>query len=189
MESVELKFNNTWGARRKEPFFSAIEKETKEGNTPAIYCLQEVFSTTDHTREDAWTEPQGELKPRVKAQLWPSPQANQFQRLHDILGRTHRGFFSENKKGNPYHDLPVPKIDYDLSFGHATFVRNDIPVLQEGKVGVIRHIEDDGSEEYGDSRGTLQWLQVDINGKNVIIAQFHGLRSRQGKGDTPERIR
>jgi len=190
MESVELKFNNTWAARRGEAHFGPLEEEVKEGRAAAIYCFQEVFMAPEEGRKgNAWDEPTTNDQ-RHRKQLWPPPQADQFNRYQQLLKGTHRGFFSENKKGYPYKDIPEPPgVAPDLSFGHAMFVHNNFYVEKSGKEGIIRQIEDDGSDEYIDKRGTLQWLQVDINDKQVIVAQFHGLRSSEGKGDTPERMR
>lgn len=189
MDSIELKFQNTWGWRRRIQHLSSIEDEVRENRIPAIYCFQEVCDTSDPARQDAWSNPTNIDNPRIMNQLWPPPQADQYKKLQSILGKTHTGHYAVTSKGNPYPDLPIPTIDFDLSVGHAAFVHKDIPVMDEGRVGIIRRREDNDSEEYENTRGTLQWLNVNINGKNIIIAQFHGLRSHEGKGDIPERIK
>ena len=72
------------------------------------------------------------------------------------------------------------------SYGIAMFVRNSIPVLEEGEV----QIHDNPS--YPGMGPThlrnLQWIRVQTNNQDYTVMNVHGLWNGQGKTDTPERM-
>jgi exonuclease III len=117
--------------------------------------------------------------------MYPA-RANLLQELQDVLPE-HTPFYRPTKfNENPYKGTGFP-VDFELSFGLASFVRKDIPGIKEGKVAILRHKEG-VDDEYAGKPGTLQWVQIESNGRPVTIAQFHGLRTSEGKGDTPARL-
>lgn len=69
-------------------------------------------------------------------------------------------------------------------YGLAIFVKKDIKIEKEGDI-IIHDIEYTGG---GNHPRNLQYVVFEKEGKKIIIANFHGLFTGTGKGDTPERL-
>jgi endonuclease/exonuclease/phosphatase family metal-dependent hydrolase len=72
-------------------------------------------------------------------------------------------------------------------YGIATFVKKDIPVLDEGEI-LIHKRDTDGLEMDGHHDRNLQWVKLQTKGKTLSIINVHGLWNGMGKGDTPSRV-
>jgi endonuclease/exonuclease/phosphatase family metal-dependent hydrolase len=95
---------------------------------------------------------------------------NIFSELQELLP-DHNGFFR-----------PAVKKCY----GIGTFVKNNIPVLEEGEISIY-HNEDYPGLGPSHSRN-LQWLNCSMNNRVYSILNVHGLWNGMGKNDSPERI-
>lgn len=127
-----------------------------------IFCFQEVFNTSSDVEESRG----------IRADI--------FSRLSGALGEF-EGHFASSIDGA---DFEGP-VDFPLSYGLAIFVRKTISVNSSGAVTVFPG-RDRG---YGHPR-IIQFIRFQLDGKNVTLANFHGLVLHPGdpKDDTPERL-
>ena len=120
-----------------------------------VFCLQEIYS-----KAEGKTEPHPELD--MKLDL--------FERIEERLKNTHIGYF------RPAHK------DY---YGQAIFVKNDIPVNEEGDIFIYENKDPEGR---GRHSRNLQYIRTEVNGKPTVIANLHGLWNGMGKTDTDDRL-
>lgn len=70
--------------------------------------------------------------------------------------------------------------------GLAMFVRRDVQVLGGGSV--IVHRWNASPNAPVDQDRILQFLDIEVNGREITVANLHGLQLGPQKGDTPERL-
>lgn len=95
-----------------------------------------------------------------------------YGQLVDILPE-HRGYFAPSQ---------------DDEEGIAMFVRKVVPVKESGDVFVYRWknaMIDNDARTLGRN---LQYVDVEHNGRDITIMNFHGLWNGLGKADTPDKI-
>lgn len=149
---------NTWGGRSLYPLMKFIQ--TRAAATD-VFCLQEVFNSEQSIIEER--HPKGYIR------------ADLFSEIANALP-DHVGEFATH--GDNPHRMSL-----------AMFVRKDL-VLK----GAIAHFPVHVPEqpvETGDrvfSARQIQYATVELNGRDVLIANFHGLFNDGPKTDTPERI-
>jgi endonuclease/exonuclease/phosphatase family metal-dependent hydrolase len=80
------------------------------------------------------------------------------------------------------------KVDYELYFGLAMFVRTNIAVKQEGEVFVYRERDSAVDGDNSTLGRNLQYVQFENDKRKFTIVNFHGLWNGKGKVDAPERI-
>jgi len=120
-----------------------------------VFCLQEIYS-----KAEGKTERHPELD--MKLDL--------FERIEELLKDTHTGYF------RPAHK------DY---YGQAIFVKNGIPVEEEGDIFIFENAEPEGR---GRHSRNLQYIRTIINDRPTVIGNLHGLWNGMGKTDTEERL-
>lgn len=76
-------------------------------------------------------------------------------------------------------------------YGLATFLDKNIEVIDKGEVLVARGTWPENKEitEETDHHRKLQWLEVKINGKKLLLAHVHLTHRPKGKGDSEKRLR
>jgi endonuclease/exonuclease/phosphatase family metal-dependent hydrolase len=108
----------------------------------------------------------------AKSENWPHDNVKFFQETEVILDN-YTGYFR-------------PSIENH--YGLATFVRDDILVKNEAAVFVSGTCGRDYDLENGkDHPRNVQHLEVG-GGDNFLLHNFHGMWTKKGKIDTPERI-
>lgn len=155
---------NTWGGKRYQDLINFIKDQS--GSTD-IFCFQEVFKTSSDVKE------------------YRGFQLNLYNELSNLL-TDFTPFFA------PAQDKYVfftGFVDFDLSFGLATFVKKNIRVNQAGDLFIFRKRNGINPKNIKFTiPRNLQYLEVNIGGKKRIIGNFHGLWFPGPKTDTLSRI-
>ncbi len=131
-----------------------------------LFCLQEVFSTTSDVLENA------------------GARTNVLAEISAVLGERYGYFFDPVVSNWGYEGL----VDFDLSFGLATFFKKSLRIHSHGSVvvypggGMI-----EGAPEHINHPRNLQYFNVLTRSADRRIANLHGLWI-PGKEDSPERI-
>jgi endonuclease/exonuclease/phosphatase family metal-dependent hydrolase len=153
---------NIWGGKAHDALFSFLEGQR---DSTDIFCLQEV-----------WTSPPG----------GPAVSRDTHLRIFEELS----GFFS----GFSAHFYPVQdgldlegKADIETTEGHATFVKNALPVLSEGEVFVHRE-RNAAPEGWDDIPASFGYVRVPFSGNELTVMNFHGIPFPGDKLDTPARL-
>jgi endonuclease/exonuclease/phosphatase (EEP) superfamily protein YafD len=85
-------------------------------------------------------------------------------------------------------------VDFDTSFGEATFVKNSIETVSQGSIFTYRNFDEkkilrhDDFGEYWDLPRNFQYVIVKENGKKFLITNFHGFWKPGAKKDTKETL-
>lgn len=147
--------------------FIESEKETAD-----VFCFQEMYDTSSDVKNNI---------NGTRANLFFEIQ----QRLPEFIGymaTTFNAYDLETVDG-------LGKVDYDLKYGLASFVKNTIKVEDQGQVMVHRGIGQTDPEEIAYHPRNLQYLDVIIDDRKLRVCNFHGLWSfKYGKKDFPDRI-
>lgn len=154
---------NIWGGKVYEPLIKFLESHSDDVD---IFCFQEMF----HTESD-----------RIESR---GIRANIYDEIKRALPG-HKGYFAPAQDG---FDLEG-KVDFNISTGNATFVRNTIPVLKSGDVFVYgtRNCVEDFKDKMNFPREVL-YVQVQLGNQPVAILNFYGLWDGGGKVDTENRL-
>jgi len=163
---VKLISLNTWGGAAFDPLMDFIKKQAK---TTDIFCFQEIY------RNDLGLEQVGSIR------------GNLLVDLQSILSE-YRAFFYPVIKGYDLDGEFAHKIDLDLEFGLAIFVKKSLVVKSNGQ----RVIYDDQTgvlnSDFSNLPVYFQFLDFDNQGKNFTICNLHGIPEPGNKLDTPARI-
>jgi endonuclease/exonuclease/phosphatase family metal-dependent hydrolase len=73
-------------------------------------------------------------------------------------------------------------------YGLATFVRKEIPVIEEGELFVFKDQGFENPVAVGNHARNIQHLTLRINNGLVTVVNFHGLWNGNGKTDSADRI-
>lgn len=153
---------NLWGGLKPEllPYIREQSKDTD------IFCFQEVYDTDSGVQEvDGFRAGLlGELK-----QLLPD--------------------FDYYYEPTYWSWVNVTKVDFKVSEGQATFVRRSLKILETDARYIYGdksvEIRQDFTNEPKNVVGTL----LEANGKQLFVANVHGLWFPGDKHDTPDRIK
>jgi exonuclease III len=160
---------NGWGGRLYAPLVAYLKSEAAD-----VVCLQEVVHSPA-ARTDWLTYRDGD-------HILPQ-RANFFRDVAGILP-DHTAIFCPAAEGTLWDDaLAVPS-----QWGLATFVRHTLPITAQAQGFVHKTFSPHGFGEHPRSRTAHVIRVYDFQGeRSVCIAQMHGLRDPNGKGDTSER--
>ncbi|MFS8113995.1 endonuclease/exonuclease/phosphatase family protein [Rhizobium jaguaris] len=160
---------NAWGGRLHEPLMRYLVDVEAD-----VLCLQEVTRTHDARSEWLVYRDHGVELPQ---------RANLFEEIGTALP-THDAFFSPTARG----DLFDGDRRIASEFGLATFVRKSHPVIGQVSGFVHGEFSADGWGPHPRARNAhcIRLYNYE-SGFAVTIAQMHGLRDIEGKGDTPAR--
>src|SRR3989338_6048264 len=106
----------------------------------------------------------------IMEEAYPIDMFDQFSDLK-ILLPNHNGYFR-----------PVLQVVY----GIAIFVKKDIPVSEENEL--IIHASASDLVTDGHHSRNMQWIKINLDGRNFTVMNVHGLWNGKGKTDTPERL-
>ena len=161
---------NIWGGRVQKPFVEFLKKQN--GNID-VFCFQEVFKSDRNIFQN-----------NIKTDIYSD--------ISEIL-KDYDGYFSPTFEG---FDIKQ-EVDFELYFGQAIFIKKSIEVLSDGnffvygfygqeKIKPKRNHKSFGS--YLDFPRLIQYLEVQENGIETVIANLHGFWLPDSKEDTPERL-
>jgi endonuclease/exonuclease/phosphatase family metal-dependent hydrolase len=155
---------NIWAGKVFEPLMDFLKTHA---NDVDVFCFQEVFHTETNLIDSRGV------------------RANLFAEIAKALPH-HTGYFAAVQDNFDYEG----PTDYHLRFGNATFVRNTIPVVQQGHrfVHLRRNALKDLSERWKYMPRMVQYTQIETAKGPATIFNFHGMWDKAGKIDTPERI-
>ncbi|MDL2406604.1 endonuclease/exonuclease/phosphatase family protein [Rhizobium calliandrae] len=160
---------NVWGGLLHEPLMRYLVEAEAD-----VLCLQEVTRTQGAHPDWLDYRDHGVELPQ---------RANLFEEIGAALP-THDAFFSPTARG----DLFDGEERVVSEFGLATFVRKSYPVIGQASDFVHGEFSAGGWGAHPRSRNAHCIRLFDYEkGFAITIAQIHGLRDIDGKGDTPDR--
>ena len=161
---------NVWGGKIYKPLISYIKKQAKDTD---IFCFQEVFHS-----------PENKISNGAKTNLYSD--------ISKIL-KNYTGFFAPTFKG---YDIEE-KVEFDLSFGQATFVKKSLNLLSEetyfvyGKFNNTPPLKQKEFKHLLDLPRNMHCINIELKNKSILIGNLHGYWNPDipaSKKDTPERL-
>ncbi len=156
---------NVWGGTIYEELIGYVKKQSKDTD---IFCFQEVFHST-----------QSKISNGVRTDLFD----NFLKILPDFTG-----FYAPIITG---YDTQI-KVDFDLAFGQATFMRKNIDLVSEetffvhGEYDFAPPATIEGITDGMDLPRNIHCIEVKVNGKEVLIGNFHGYWMPGAKTDSSQ---
>lgn len=174
---MKIETLNIWGGRVYEPLIEHLKQQSADVD---IFCFQEVYRTpesrifTREVTEENGVSPYSNLPPE---------RADIYQQIANHMPQF-KGHFRSAQSG---FDCLGP-ANYELYYGLAIFVRNEIEIKEEGEIFVYREKDSSAEGDNSTMGRNLQFVKFNNNGKDFTVANLHGLWNGNGKGDAPERI-
>lgn len=163
IQTVKLISLNTLGGNYIDLLTEFI---TQQQPTTDIFCFQEIASSSDnHTHQNTFQP--DELEIFIK--LLPD-----FNFIYSDL------FYGLNYECRP--------VDYDLHIGNALFYRKDLVVSGTKVHDIFRTATDQVQSDWSDIPRNLQQLDLNFNGRNYSVFNFHGQAIPGDKLDTEKRL-
>ncbi|MCL6096086.1 MAG: endonuclease/exonuclease/phosphatase family protein [Patescibacteria group bacterium] len=158
---------NIWGGRVHKPLLNFIKEQNGKID---IFCFQEVFKSEKNffSRE-------------IKTDV--------FSDLKDVLKDYNAYYAPVIEKTNLFE-----KVDFEIFWGQATFVKKSIKVLSEGNVFIFGEYNhkwtflDKNPEKYIDTPRLVHYIVIKNRQQKVLIANLHGFWIPDSKEDTLERL-
>jgi endonuclease/exonuclease/phosphatase family metal-dependent hydrolase len=129
-----------------------------------IWCFQEMFKKVENMVERRF---------RVKVEG--------FEVDHDLYGKveslldTHEGKFCQCRQE---------------AYGIATFIKKDIEIMERGEILVARGDWEDTEHEHSlDHHRKIQWFELRIVDKRILLVNTHLTHRPEGKGDSEKRLK
>lgn len=177
LKSVQLETLNIWGGRL---YHSLLAHIREQANKVDIFCFQEVYGT--HSDQLWVREFHSSITPEYPTNDWPE-RANIYQELQNMLPEFD-GYFSSCQDNYAYQG----PVDFDLSFGLATFTRKKLHIDDIGEIFVHRKRNSVIGKNNATIGKNLQYIRFHLDKKPFLVINMHGLWNGKGKGDSPERI-
>lgn len=174
---MKIESLNLWGGRLFKPLMEFVSKQAKEVD---VFCFQEVYNTSSK-RVYTRTIIKDPLDLKTVTNNHHA-RTSMYSELVKSLPNF-QGFFHSTQDHMDFHG----RVDYDLHFGQATFVRKDIPVINSGDVLVhgLRNGMVEG--DWTSLPRNMQYVQFEHNRELLTVANLHGIHG-DGKIDTPARL-
>jgi exonuclease III len=156
---------NAWGGRQNTVFFDWVKEQS---NTADIFCFQELYSSINPIEPTNINGVLHDVKQRLSETL---PNFVCFYREHS------------------YNASEKVAVDFDLSYGLATFVKKELLefFIDEGDI-IINGVNRKGADYSIPTDRNLQYLRLKKNGKVINILNIHGVWiANYGKKDHPSR--
>lgn len=160
---------NVWGGMLHAPLLDYLATADAD-----VYCLQEVPRAVG-ARSDWLTYRDGAVELQQRSNL--------YREIAEALPG-HDGFFAPTARGQLMDgDRPCHQ-----EFGLATFIRRDIAIIGQALDFVHGTFSPHGFGAHPRARNAHVFRLYDYKADCALtVAQFHGLRELDGKGDTPAR--
>lgn len=157
---------NAWGGKIYQPLIEFIGKHSKDTD---IFCFQEVFETTSGIDE------------REGFRL------NLYEEFCKLLPE-HQGYFAASVE-NYIAGASLPNfINFNLSWGLATFIHKKFKVTSRGDFFVFRDKDSFNPKDLNTLPRNMQYLTFTDGNKKFIVCNLHGIWQRGEKIDTLSRI-
>lgn len=159
---------NTWGGRVYKPFLKFVKEQN---NKVDIFCFQEIFQSSKNKFSN-------EIKTDV------------YKDISKIL-KDYVGFFAPTFTGYDTEE----KVDFDLAFGQATFVKKNIELISQETIFVHGKFDHkpsmviEGIKDAMDLPRNIHLIKVKFRGEEVLIGNLHGYWLPDVKHDSPGSIR
>ncbi|MBI4097444.1 MAG: endonuclease/exonuclease/phosphatase family protein [Candidatus Levybacteria bacterium] len=159
---------NLWGGKVYKPLLKFIKENNRKID---IFCFQEMFQSSENKFSNG-----------IKTNLY-----DDFSRIF----KDYVGFFAPTFTGYDTQE----KVDFDLSFGQATFIKKNIELISEktsfvhGKFDYKPPVTIPGIKDGLDLPRNIHCLKVKVNNKELLIGNLHGYWLPDSKNDTPGSIR
>lgn len=149
-----------------QPLIKFINKHSKDTD---IFCFQEVFKTTSGMTENACF------------------RLNLYEEFCKLLPE-HKGYFAPSVK-NYIAGASLPNfINFNLSWGLATFIHKKLKVTSQGDFFVFRTKDGFNPKDLNTLPRNMQYLTFNSKDKKFIVCNLHGIWQKGEKVDTPSRI-
>jgi endonuclease/exonuclease/phosphatase family metal-dependent hydrolase len=103
-----------------------------------------------------------------------------FEKLSELL-TDFEGFFAPEQDGFDFEG----RVDFDISWGQATFIRKSVRVLETETVFV--YLERNGARALKDMPSNMLCTRISRGEKELRIINLHGV-AHPGHGDTADRL-
>jgi len=161
---------NAWGGRLHQALLPYLGQADAD-----VFCLQEVVRSHDGASETRLY--------RDGALNLPQ-RSNLFGEIAGLLP-AHDGFYCPTSTGQLFSGTNALPAE----FGIATFVRQGLPIVAQAANFVHGAYSSEGWGDHPRPRNAhVVRLHDPRHGKPITIAHMHGLRTKSGKDDCPERI-
>ncbi len=165
---------NVWGGRVHKPLLNFLKEQ---GGKIDVFCFQEVFKSEKNffSRE-------------IKTDI--------FSDIKEVLKDYNAYYSPVVEKTNL-----VEKVDFEIFWGQATFVKKTIEVMSEGSIFIFGKYNHEWTflnknpKKYIDAPRLIHYVTIkdpSVNSgqakEEVLIANLHGYWTPDSKEDTPERL-
>ena len=157
---------NTWGGKVYKPLLKFVKEQSLDTD---IFCFQEVYRSDSNQR------------------LENTIRTNLLEELAQVLPRFKIFHFPTLIGFNT--DTKLEKVDFDLKYGPAIFVKNSISINQQKNYFIFKNNIHDASEDFSNLATPLQYINLSFNGKNLAVFNFHGTCFPFNKLDAPNRLK
>lgn len=156
---------NTWGGKIYKPLIKFIKQHSKDTD---IFCFQEIYDTRSNVKQ---------YKDIIRANL--------LDELKIILSNF-RVFYSLEIAD---FDANPDSVDFDLTVGKAIFVKKGIKVNNYGDILLYGdRTEKKLRKDFSNLPVVLQYVQLSVDNKQLIICNIHGTSFPGSKLDTELRL-
>ena len=132
-----------------------------------IFCFQEIYDT----------------KSNIKT--CRGIRANLLSEIENILPNFQE-FYFPTKSG--FDDNAVP-VDFDLTYGLAIFVKNDIKIISKKDFFIFKNDDTQPlKKDFSNLSTPLQYINFNTESKNFSVFNFHGTPFPGNKLDTKRRL-
>lgn len=164
IHEVKIISLNTFGGKLKNELYGFLEDQRDQID---IFCFQEIFDSNSTILESNG----------IRTHL--------FKEISNILNN-YQGFYNPQLSG---YDQ-AGEVNFDLTFGLSTFIKNGIKTIDKGEVFVhlekgVGKINFDG---YTDIPRNMQYATIAIGNQKLTIFNLHGLWTKD-KEDNNLRIK
>lgn len=164
---------NIWGGKIFDPLLQHLDREK---DMVDIFCFQEVYHTT--AKDKSIMRMQEKKNAKVFFNTMPS-RVDVYEGIQKHLNNF-TPYFSPAQE--------FEEFGHKVYYGLAIFVRNTIHVEKSGEIFVYRERNSWIENNHASLGRNLQYIQLTLSEKSLLIANFHGIWTGGGKEDTRERI-
>ena len=171
---------NIWGGKYFEPLIKFVKDNS---TTTDIFCFQEIYDTSSTVKQYL---PKF-LKTGIEriSNNHDSIRANLLDELKNIL-KDFTYFYFPTLKG--YDDVPN-KVNFDLSYGQAMFVKTDVKINSHKDYFIYRDKSlNKVNRDFSNLATPLQYIRFTLDDKQFTLFHFHGTSYPPNKLDSKNRL-
>ena len=159
---------NAWGGKLFIPLMKFIKDNSKDTD---IFCFQEVFKTTSNVK----------IREGYRMDL--------YDEVSEVL-INHQGYFSPFLENYLiFSRSEVKEVNFNLSYGLAIFIKKEIGVASVGNFFVYGNKNSFNPKDLNSIPRILQYMTFTKKNEKFIVCNLHGIWSKQGKEDSPSRLK